>query len=90
MEGTDHMEHLFFKGIHICLLGAVEFVAVKNTFSAAAGRTYITAGITADTFAQLALEECKFFFRAHCFDSLLLLQNGLHLCLLGLADEFSS
>ena len=30
MEGTNHMEHLFLKGIHICLLGAVEFVAVKN------------------------------------------------------------
>ena len=46
MEGTDNMEHFFLKGIHICLLGAVEFVAVKNAFAAAAGRTYITTGIT--------------------------------------------
>ena len=45
------MEHLFLKGIHICLLGAVELVAVKNAFAAAACRTDITAGIAADTFA---------------------------------------
>ena len=57
MEGTDHMEHLFLKGIHICLLGAVELVAVKNAFAAAAGRTYITAGITAVSYTHLRAHE---------------------------------
>ena len=51
VECADDMEHLLLKGIHIGLLGAVKLVAVKYTFSAAACRTYISAGITADTFA---------------------------------------
>ena len=51
MEGPYNMEHLFFKGIHIGFLRAAKLITVKHTFTAAAGRTYIPAGITADTFA---------------------------------------
>ena len=82
IEGTDHMEHFFLKGIHICLLGAVELVAVKNAFAAAAGRAYITAGITTDTFTQFALPECEFFFRTHRLDPLNFCETVSVLCLL--------
>ena len=51
MESTDDVEHLLFKGVHISFLGTVKLVAVKYTFSAAACRTYVSAGIAADTFA---------------------------------------
>ena len=51
MECTDNMKHLLFERVHICFLRTVEFVAVEYTFTAAACRTDITAGIAADTFA---------------------------------------
>ena len=51
MECTDNVEHLFFKGVHICFLCTVKLIAVEYTFTAAACRTDITAGIAADTFA---------------------------------------
>ena len=81
------MGQVFHIGGHISHLGAVELVAVKNAFAAAAGRTYITAGITADTFTQLALPECKFFFRTHCLDPLNFCKTVCILCILGLADD---
>ena len=87
MESTDDMEHLLFKRVHICFLGTVKFIAVKNTFSAAACRTYISAGVTTDTFAQLALEESKFFFRAHSFDSSYFIKTICIFGVLGLADD---
>ena len=65
MEGTDDVEHLLLEGIYICLLGAVKLVAVKYTFTAAACRTGISAGIAANAFAKLALEIRKFLLRAH-------------------------
>src|SRR5699024_6271232 len=70
MESADDVEHLLLEGVHIGLLGTVELVAVKYAFSAAACRTYISAGIAADTFAQLFLEECELLFRAHSLDLL--------------------
>ena len=60
MECTDNVEHLLFERIYICFLGTVELVTVKYTFSATACRTYVSAGVATDTFAQFALEECKF------------------------------
>ena len=87
MESTDDMEHLLFKRVHICFLGTVKFIAVKNTFSAAACRTYISAGVTTDTFAQLALEESKFFFWAHSFDSSYFIKTICIFGVLGLADD---
>ena len=51
MEGTNHMEHLLFERVHVCFLRTVKLIAVEYTFTAAACRTDITAGIAADTFA---------------------------------------
>ena len=79
MEGTDDVEHLFFKRIHVCFLGAVKFGAVKYTFAAAACRTDIAAGITADTFAQFLLEKFKSFLWRSLLRSVPLLQSGQHL-----------
>ena len=51
MECTDDMEHLLFERVHVCFLRTVKLIAVEYTFTAAACRTDITAGIAADTFA---------------------------------------
>ena len=70
VEGADDMKHLLFDGIHIRFLRAVKLVAVKYALAAGACRTYISACVAADTFAQLLLEESEFFFRAHRLDFL--------------------
>ncbi len=59
----------------------------KYTFTTAACGTDIPAGIAADTFAEFLLEECKFFFRAHCLDFLYLCKTVCILCILGFSDD---
>ena len=81
------MKHLFFKRITVCFLGTVKFCAVKHTFSAAAGRTDVSAGIAADTFAQFFLEEFKSFLWRHCFDPFHFCKAVSIFCILGLTDD---
>ncbi len=87
MECTDDMEHFFFKGVHICFLRTVKLIAVEYTFTTAACWTYITAGITADTFAELALEECKCSSGLIASDFLYFCKTICIFCVLGLADD---
>ena len=87
MECTDNVEHLLFERIYICFLGTVELVTVKYTFSAAACRAYVSAGVATDTFAQFALEECKSLFRFHSFDFLYLFKTICIFGVFGLPDD---
>ena len=86
VERTDNVEHLFFEGIHICLLVTVELGAVEYALTAAAGRTYVTACITTDTLRKFILEESKLFCRTHCLDLFNFCKTLCILGILGLAD----
>ena len=65
MESTDDMEHIFLKSICICFRSNAGFCIVEYTGTAAACRTYVAAGITADTFGKLASPEFKTFLCTH-------------------------
>ena len=68
------MEHLFFESGGVRLLSRVKLGAVKYTFPAGAGRTYIPAGVAADALRKFSLEVSELFLRAHPFDPLYLLE----------------
>ena len=70
VECTDNVEHLLFKCSRICFLCGIVTVIIEDTFDTAAGRTYVTACITADTAGQFVLPECETLFRSHCLELL--------------------
>ena len=61
MEGTDDMEHLFFKAVGNRLVFHTRLRVVEHALFAGAGRTYIAAGVASDTSRQLVLPEGKAF-----------------------------
>jgi hypothetical protein len=72
MECPDNMEHIFFEGIGRCLLCNAGIRIIEYALFTGTGRTYIPAGITADTLGKLFSPKCKPFVAAHGFQFLYL------------------
>ena len=86
MESTDDMEHLLFKRVHIAFWELSNLLLSKTHFlQLHAGHTFLQAYNGYIT--QLALEESKFFFWAHSFDSSYFFKTICIFGILGLADD---